>query len=104
MLAGVALFIVSSVLLWEFGRDRLLETLAGLGFLLMVLAPVGGVWVSRLGRLGALAYGIYFSHLLFIKVGEAASMKLALTPGPALELAIWLFTLAGSAALAWMLA
>lgn len=103
MLAGVALFTVCSLLLWEFGRDRLLETLAGLGFFLMVLPPVGGVWISRLGRFGALAYGIYLSHLLFIKVAEAVGMKLVLSPGPGLELAIWLFTLTGSAALAWML-
>ena len=54
-------------------------------------------------RLGGLAYGIYLSHFLFIKVAEAVGIKLGLPECWQWAVGIWLIAAVGSTLLAWTL-
>lgn len=102
-LLGCLVFLATSVLLYWFGRDRLFETFAGLGFMMMVLAPLQANWAVRVAKLGGLAYGIYLSHLLLIKVAEAVAAKLKFSVTWELDLGVFLFAAIGSTLLAWTL-
>ncbi|MGD9128124.1 MAG: hypothetical protein PVH19_12170, partial [Planctomycetia bacterium] len=100
---GLLLFVGTMITLYYGGRCRLLETLAGLGFMLMALAPLQAAWVARVAKLGGLAYGIYLSHLLFIKVAEAVANQVDLSLTWHLDLGVFLFAAAGSTFFAWLL-
>jgi len=75
-IAGLLLVVASTAWVWRFGGAKLPETLAGLGVMVAALGPARTVWIGRLARLGPLAYGIYFAHMLFIKVLEAVAVRL----------------------------
>jgi surface polysaccharide O-acyltransferase-like enzyme len=103
VLFGLLLFLGTSVAIFCLGRGRLLETFAGLGFMLVSLAPFQTTWAARFAKLGRLAYGIFLSHLLFIKVAEAVASKLRISAGWELDLGIFLFAALASTLLAWTL-
>ncbi len=100
---GLLLFLGTTAAIFCLGRARLLETLAGLGFMLVSLASFQAPWVERFAKLGRLAYGIFLSHLLFIKVAEAVASKLNIPSGCELDLGIFFFAAVGSTLLAWTL-
>ena len=102
-LFGLVLFLGTTVAVFCLGRDRLLETLAGLGFTLVSLASLQTAWFARLAKLGGLAYGIFLSHLLVIKVAEAVASKIEIPTGWELDLGIFFFGVVGSTLLAWVL-
>ncbi len=97
---AVALVALNVVLL----RSRPVENLAGLAVLVFALADCRLPHLTRIARLGGLAYGIYLSHLLFIKALQAVASKLHLAE--TLPLVAGIFTLAalGSTFLSWLLA
>jgi surface polysaccharide O-acyltransferase-like enzyme len=97
--AAVAL----TILLCDLGRNRLIENLSGVALLLFALGNWTSPFVERLARLGSLAYGIYLSHLLFVKVFEAVGAKLHLPVTLATSLGIFVLAAAGSTLLAWTL-
>jgi len=70
-IVGLALATGATAWMWRFGDAKLAATLGGLGFMLVALVPVRLPCIARLARLGPLAYGIYLSHMLFIKILEA---------------------------------
>ena len=43
--------------------------------MLVALWPRSTPWMARLAKLGPLAYGIYLSHLLFIKILESLAAR-----------------------------
>ena len=100
---GLLLFVGATATLFYTGHNRLLETLAGLGFMLMALAPLQAAWAARLAKLGGLAYGIYLSHLLLIKVVEAVASKAKIPICWELDLVTFIFAAVGSTLLAWLL-
>lgn len=102
-LVGLLLFIGMTITVYYVGRGRLFETFAGLGFMLMALAPLQAPWVARIAKLGGLAYGIYLSHLLLIKVAEAVAQKVDLAQNWELDLGVFLFAAVGSTFFAWIL-
>ena len=71
--------------------------------MLVALGPIPAAWVGRLSRLGPLSYGIYLSHLLFIKVLEAAATKLQWAVSWQLDAAIFAGSTVLSTLLAWAL-
>lgn len=101
--AALALAAVCTVWTWQAGSVRLAGTLAGLGFMIAALGPMPGAWMGRLTRLGPLAYGIYFSHLLWIKVFEAAAARLGWDVCWQLDLASFAASAVLSTLLAWAL-
>lgn len=100
-LLGLALAGACTAWVWHAGQMRLAENLAGLGFMLVALGPIPGRWVKAVASLGPLAYGIYFSHLLFIKVFEAAAAHLAAPHCWQLDVASFASSALLSTALAW---
>ena len=102
-LFGLSLFLGTTVAVFCFGRGRLLETFAGAGFMFISLAPFQTTWVAPLAKLGRLAYGIFLSHLLLIKVVEAAASKMKISTSWEVDLGIFLFAAVGSTLLAWVL-
>ena len=74
---GLCVLVACMAWVWNFGRNNIAENLAGVGCTLVALAPWNSGLLAALGRFGPLAYGIYLSHLLFIKTAEAVLNKLA---------------------------
>src|SRR5690606_5286044 len=74
-LCGLAVFNLGTAVTWHAGRNTLAENLSGVGFLVFALGPWQGNFIRRCAGLGTLAYGIYLSHLLFIKICEAVVAK-----------------------------
>ena len=86
-----------------YGRNDLVENLAGTLFLVAALQPKSPAWIERTGRLGAVAFGIYLSHPLLIKTCEAVATKLHWSMTWQLDLAIFFVAAIGSTCLAWAL-
>lgn len=100
---GLFVALCSIVWLCYQGRNSLAENLAGAGCTLVALAPESMAWLQRVGALGPLAYGIYLSHLLFIKSAEAVLNKLGIAATPLVDVGVFLLAVVGSTALAWAL-
>ncbi len=102
-LLGLVVLATSTAWLWQYGYDSLAASLAGLGAMLVALAPGSNRWLLSAARLGPLAYGIYLSHLLFIKVLEAVAAKLGLGISWQLDICVFLASAVLSTLLAWWL-
>jgi surface polysaccharide O-acyltransferase-like enzyme len=89
--------------LWMFSRSTLVENLAGVLVLLMALRPTNAPLLLRLGQLPSLAYGIYFCHLLPIKICESLAARRGLSLSWTLDLATFVVSAAAATLLAWML-
>ena len=100
---GLMLFSLASVALCFTGRMTLVENLAGVGFMLFACTWRPDVRLAAVAAFGSLAYGVYCSHLAFIKIGEAIAAKLRLPVTASLDVAIFLVTVAASIACAWLL-
>jgi surface polysaccharide O-acyltransferase-like enzyme len=99
----VLLFVGSMIWLGAFGRSTLIENLAGTSLLLVALRPVEPPVLRRMAQFPALAYGIYFSHMLPIKVCEAFGKKLGFSESWRLDCAIFLGSAVAATVIAWML-
>jgi peptidoglycan/LPS O-acetylase OafA/YrhL len=84
-------------------RNRLAENLAGLALLIFALADWRLPRLDRVARLGTLAYGIYLSHLLFIKTLQAALAKLAVPETLTVVTGVFAVAAVCSTLLAWSL-
>jgi len=102
-IAGLAIFALATAYTWHVGRSLIAENVAGIGFLIFALAPWQGTAIRRLATLGVLAYGIYLSHLLFIKSCEAVATKLDMPVNVSLDLAIFAISVLCSVLLTWLL-
>jgi surface polysaccharide O-acyltransferase-like enzyme len=101
--AAIAFF---ALIVWlaAFGRNTLIENLAGILFLIAALAPSAPDWIGRAGRFGSLAYGIYLAHMLVIKVLEAVATRERLTVSWLLDVVIFIAAALGSTLIAGLLA
>jgi surface polysaccharide O-acyltransferase-like enzyme len=89
--------------LWMFGRSTPVENLAGVLVLLIALRPPGSSLVCRLSQLPSLAYGIYFCHMLPIKICESLATRQGLSPSWTLDLATFFASAAAATLLTWLL-
>jgi len=99
LMAAVAL----TILLCTLGRNSPVENLSGIALLVFTLGDWTSPVLERIARLGPLAYGIYLSHLLFVKTLEAVQAKLHAPSSLATALAIFVLAAAGSTLLSWLL-
>lgn len=103
LLAGCA-FTALMAWLAIFGRNTLVENLAGILFLIAALQPKSPCWIYPVARFGSVAFGIYLAHLLLIKTCEAVAAKLHWSISWQLDLLIFAVAAVGSTWLAWALA
>jgi peptidoglycan/LPS O-acetylase OafA/YrhL len=103
LLAAALLLVGATAWVWQCHSSKLAPTLAGLGFMLLALGPSVGGWAARLSTFGPLAYGIYLSHLLFIKVFESLLAKLGRPVSWQTDAAVFAATCLLSTLLAWAL-
>ena len=78
--AGIVFIITQSMIVREINRSVILESAAGVSLLMIVVfmpQPRLPEWCSQLGRV---AFGVYLSHLLFIKVLEPILGEFAIDP------------------------
>ncbi|HWA97480.1 MAG TPA: acyltransferase, partial [Pirellulales bacterium] len=96
-------FVLLEALLVALGRNAWLENLAGVALAIFAMAWLPGrAWLPA-AHLGTVAFGMYCSHLLFVKVAESAIAKLHLSPTPAIDAGVMLWTVVGCVLTAWAL-
>ena len=84
-------------------RTSLAENLAGLSCLLLALTLPAPQVAAAIGRWAPLAYGVYLSHLLFLKVGESVVSRLSWPVSPATDIGLFAFAAIASTLVAWLL-
>jgi surface polysaccharide O-acyltransferase-like enzyme len=89
--------------LWYSPRATEAATLAGVSVLIAALACPASLIPRACQALGGLAFGIYLSHLLFIKTAEAIAAKLHWPIDGQLDVAIFLVAVVASTALSYLL-
>jgi surface polysaccharide O-acyltransferase-like enzyme len=102
-LVGLTVAVACIAWTWRFGRNTLAENVAGLSCVLVALAPWSTRVLARIGQMGPRAYGIYLSHLLFIKSSESVLNKLHVSVTPAVDIGVFAVAVLGSTALTWVL-
>lgn len=102
-LAGLAATLLATAWTWHVGRSSAAETVSGLGFMLFALGTWNVSGLQRLAAFGPLAYGIYLSHLLFIKTCESLLTKYHWQPSVLTDVSTFVIAAAGSTLLAWLL-
>jgi len=85
------------------GPLRALRTAAGFGFVLVALLPIHAPFFERLGKLGRYSYGIYLSHLLFVRIVALWMGHLNISPSLATDVFTFVFAFAGASALSVLL-
>jgi surface polysaccharide O-acyltransferase-like enzyme len=102
----LAIAAFSALVAWlaVFGRNTLVENAAGIMFLVAALQPCAPPGISRIGRFGAVAFGIYLSHPLFTKSLESLATKFHLRTSWQLDVTIFTIAALGSTCLSWVLA
>jgi surface polysaccharide O-acyltransferase-like enzyme len=101
--AVVALFVAEMAMLGYIGRNALLENLAGTTLALAALARFSPSWLMPAARLGPCAFGVYCSHLLFIKIGESVANNAHWPVSPGADLALLAASVIASFLCAWLL-
>lgn len=104
VLLAAVIFFALEVWLLACGRQRLVENAAGVLLGWISLSTPGPRWLTGIARWGALAYGIYCSHLLFIKLIESVANRFDLLPTPGLDLATFAATVVAATTCSWLLA
>ena len=106
----LTLLFAASLLSQPFGsRETLLENGAGCCLLLFAVAGIQSSPTSRwpltsLAYLGQISFGIYFGHLMILKVGEAIARKLHFEVSPGLDFGLFILTAMLSGVLAHLCA
>ena len=104
LIAAGVLAVVATAWIWRCGGSSTpAATLAAAGVMVLALGPSVTGWVARLGTFGPLAYGIYLSHLLVIKLLESLLAKLGAPICWELDFGVFVVSAALSTLLAWAL-
>jgi surface polysaccharide O-acyltransferase-like enzyme len=101
--ASLVVFASAMAVLIAVGRNPLLENIAGVAWLLVAFTWAPGPWMSWVAPQGANAFGMYCSHLLFVKVLESIFAKLRLPFSPWTDVTTMVVATLGSILVAWAL-
>lgn len=96
-------FLACLAYLWMYNRSIFVENVAGIAALLMSLHMPRSSLLWRLGTIPSLAYGIYLSHLLPIKIFGAIAKRQGFSVGWKLDLAIFFTSAIAATLLTWLL-
>jgi surface polysaccharide O-acyltransferase-like enzyme len=95
--------ILSLALLVVDGRNVILETIVGVSFFALALHAHSTRFEAHLAPFGRLATGIYFVHLLFIKVLESLGNSFRWNPTWSLDISVFLLAAIASVISVWLL-
>lgn len=97
--AALAAFIALQATLAVTGRHIVTENLAGVALLLACFAAWKWTWMNVLPTLGAMAYGVYLSHLLFIQGLQDVYASLSIPVSPVADITVFAMSVIGAFAL-----
>jgi peptidoglycan/LPS O-acetylase OafA/YrhL len=101
---GLAGFLASAGYLVVAGRERFAENVCGVSILVFCLGCPRAIRVRSLGWLGGLSYGVYLNHVLVVEAYQmAAHTFLGATAGLAIDVAVFLASLATAVGVTWIL-
>ncbi len=100
--AGIVFFVSIALLVWD-GRNIVLETVVGCSCLAFALSTTFTRLETRFAPFGQYAMGLYFVHLLFIKVFETAGSKFHWHMGWSVDLLVFALTVVLSGFTVWLL-
>lgn len=103
-IGGVALLLGSMTLQETITPYKVLRSTAGLGCVLIALLPLALPAFRPLGRLGRYSYGIYLSHLVFLRFAAAYMEKREITPTLTTDAVCFAVAFGGAAMLSLVLA
>jgi surface polysaccharide O-acyltransferase-like enzyme len=103
LLMDISVFAGSMIWLAIYGRSAFCENLAGLSLLLIALRPTDSPFLRRVGQFPSLAYGIYLSHMLPIKLFESVGAWRGFLPCWQLDLVIFLASAGAATFLTFLL-
>ncbi len=95
-IGGMVLFAAALLLQHKMGSVKALRAAAGIGILLIALWPVVVPLIERLGSLGRYSYGIYLSHVVFIRIVVLWTERYEIPNSIWLDLFTFAFALVGS--------
>lgn len=85
------------------GRNPAVETLAGLALLIAALGPSTPSWLAGWRGVASLSFGVYLSHLLFIKTAQSVIDWFGCDFSAGQDLAVFVFAVCGSVVLTGIL-
>ena len=98
-IAGGVLLLLCLALQSVWMDAKALRAFAGLGCVAIALLPLASPLVTRLGSLGRHSYGIYLSHLVFVRIAVAVVERFQGTPTLASDAVTFVFAFTAAAAL-----
>lgn len=99
-LLGLCLLIASQGYVRWTGRSSLFENLAGVGCLMLAMAPWSGNALRRIGALGGLSFGVYLAHMLFVEGFQSVGHAVGIPVSVPFDLVVFALSILGSTALA----
>ncbi len=96
---GLFLVLLALMLQVSEGPLKALRTCAGFGVLLIALLPIHAPFWERVGRLGRYSYGIYLSHLLFIRIVVLWMHRYEVRPSLTLDVLTFVFAFVSASVL-----
>ncbi len=103
-MAALGLMVVVMLALFSLGRNSLLENYAGLLLLVAALESRSNWLTNLVAKAGPYALGIYFSHLMVLKIMESAASKLHWPVSWSLDLSCFVIAVVASLGLSMVLA
>ena len=86
-----------------YGSIKALRSLAGLGLVLIALMPLCSPLWERIGRLGRYSFGIYLSHVVFLRVIVLWADRYGWAPSLTLDVISFVIAFAGASVLSVLL-
>lgn len=103
-LLGVALMLITLTYQIQFQPNPLLRTASGFGLVLIAFTPFYAASLKPIAAVGRHSYGIYLSHVAFIRIGLNVAAYLGIARSLPLAIGVGCFALVGGAVLSMFLA
>jgi peptidoglycan/LPS O-acetylase OafA/YrhL len=103
-LLGVALMLTTLTYQIQFEPQPILRTLSGLGLVLIAFTPFYSPNLKPVAMIGRYSYGIYLSHVAFIRIGLNLAAHFGIPQGLSLAIGVGCFALISGALLSMILA
>jgi len=100
---GGVLFATAIALALIFAPLAVFRAVAGLGCIAVALLPIASPLITRIGWLGRYSYGIYLSHVAFLRVIQIATARIHAPTSLAMDIASFALAFMGASLLSVLL-